>query len=73
MRLMRPPCEPSESRGVPAFFFLVWESLNFALPSTLQKVSVEIFGIPILLAAAAIFLAISAWTVRYTQITYSAD
>jgi ABC-type transport system involved in multi-copper enzyme maturation permease subunit len=84
--------------GVPAFFLLAWESLNFALPSTLQKVSVvhylqallpvaidrgpfavvteptsPIFGIPILLAAAAIFLAISAWTVRYTQITYSAD
>jgi ABC-type transport system involved in multi-copper enzyme maturation permease subunit len=84
--------------GVPAFFFLVWESLNFALPASFQKISVvhyllallpvvidrgpfavvteptsPIFGIPILLAVTAVFVAVAAWTVRYTQITYSAD
>ena len=30
-------------------------------------------GIPIILAVAAVFLAASAWSIRYTQITYSAD
>ena len=84
--------------GVPAFFLLGWESLNFALPATLQKLSVihylqallpvvvdhgpfavvteptsPIFGIPILLAASAVLLAVSGWAVRYAEITYSAD